>query len=312
MALHSTCHARRVSWGRCYFDIFFPSSYLLCFLYDILHMVHAYAHMRERRPSIKVKHSVNYSLNTKSMAGNVECSCSLRSMDRLNKFGFNLILIRIIDTLCFCIFDRNLCTACAESTNRTIDFKTANFLFIYFSIPKTKYLAIEFLVLISCELTSWFKANNLSIQKKRIRRQRIYGWVFKAKYTNKKERQLHARPCLIRDSEWECKARIRIVFILLCFNLFIDTRWIDYIQYVACVVCKQMEYFRMDQMNHFGCYVKLQWQIYKKGKRIEFLCSSSNISFLAYVWCHLRSKSIGSLMFEEWNQQQQQRRQMTK
>lgn len=242
-ALSSTCHARKVSWGHRYF--------FSLILFVVRHFTHGTCtvHTHARRPSIKVKHSVNYASNIakvwrKMLNAWIVCC----QWTEIAWFGVNLISIGNVD---------NVCTICTRTFNQTIDFKTVNFHFIYISISKTEYLTIKFFVLVSCHLISWFEANNLSIQnpksKKRIHRQNL-------NINNKKEVAITRYN--IRNSEWECKGVHKltryIVLILLCFNLYWYKRWIDFIQWVcacvACVVCKQM-IFSTEMWNSDDIYV---------------------------------------------------------
>lgn len=87
----------------------------------------------------------------------------------------------------------------------------------------------------------------------------------------------------------------------LCLNLYWCRRWIDSIQCVACVAYVNKCCVRFGNgSNWFSVVMGNCDGKWKKGKEgglcffLFFFRSSSNISFLAYVRCRLRSKPIES------------------
>lgn len=140
-------------------------------------------------------------------------------------------------------------------------------------------------------------------------------------HTNKKTEWsiTHYRPYIIRRTHtanqgknWLTRLMYRLLFPFpLCLNLFrYESRWIDFIQCVACVmyVNKCCELWNGSKWFS-GCYVKLRWQTKKKSERGWIIFSSSLLIIIKHIIFLLTFDAAwdlnrSSLMFEKWNQQQ--------
>lgn len=166
MALASTCHARKVPWGRgrrCFEFISCFIFHLVCGVYCTTFYTWYIIH--------KCTHARAVHLKKSNIAWTLHAICQMYGGNYGMLAALLCVIVPINDTGWIVGFQFDLYLNNFEPTNRTINFIFVNFRFSFISNPETRNWCLSLLWV----LTSWFKANNCVYKKNK--RKKGFGSV---------------------------------------------------------------------------------------------------------------------------------------